>query len=914
MILEGNERGYGAELARHLLNQQENDHVTVHAIEGFIADDLAGALAEAAAISQATQCQKYLFSLSLNPPPDADVSVAAFEDAITRAEQKLGLVGQPRAIVFHEKNGRRHAHCVWSRIDPAHLRAINLSHYKRKLCDVSRDLYRLHDWEMPNGFLDPALRDPLNVSRQEAAQAKREKLDRSALKAMFQQCWERSDSQNAFAAALWSEGYALAQGDRRGFVAVDRNGKVWSLSRWCGVKPKAMRERLGSEEVLWSIEEAHAAFATLGPPEAKRPLLTPDATLEHRRMLLVARQRQERDDLKAHQKARRIQEIKARHARLPKGLRAVWAQVTAGYDRLIQAFSAEADKAHARNAQETQNLIERHLAERQALNQQHNQPDLVAELSETFEVAVKLDPRQKLVLPADDVPFSRDQLIQKPALILGYISHKNARFDRTEVLRALAKRIDDPMALTQAAEKAMASSELVRLDNDILTLDGNPAYTTRNYLNAEQALQSAAASMAAHNGFAVSKGVIAGAIDQQNRDMRQAFGGALSEEQCAALNHILGARQLACVVGLAGAGKSTMLKTAQVAWQRQGIRVHGAALAGKAAAGLQAASGIPSRTLASLEASWENGAEPIARGDILVVDEAGMIGTRQMQRVTSKLHEIGAKLVLVGDPEQLQPIEAGRPFEKLIERHGAARLTEIHRQRDAWQRTASRELSAGKINEAVARYDAKGAVLERQSRDLALAALVEAYMTDLEQDGAATSRLALAHRRKDVHAINQTIRATLRLAKPQGDETLFETETGLRAFGTGDRIVFTRNDKIIGVKNGMLGTVKKAHDGKIVVQLDEEDGAGRTINFNPNSYNAFDHGYAVTIHKAQGVTVDQSYVFASRTMDDPLAYVAMTRHRDSMKLFVDQSDRPTWVQVEQTRQNQCKKIRNGPDL
>lgn len=115
MILEGNVRGYGSELAHHLLNPRDNDHVTVHAIEGFVADDLFGAFAEAEAISQATQCQKYLFSLSLNPPPDADVSIESFEEAIVAAENKLGLIGQPRAIVFHEKSGRRHAHCVWSR-------------------------------------------------------------------------------------------------------------------------------------------------------------------------------------------------------------------------------------------------------------------------------------------------------------------------------------------------------------------------------------------------------------------------------------------------------------------------------------------------------------------------------------------------------------------------------------------------------------------------------------------------------------------------------------------------------------------------------------------------------------------------------------------------------------------------------
>lgn len=215
MILEGNERGFGAELARHLLNPKDNDHVTVHGIEGFVADDLLGALAEAEAISGATQCQKYLFSLSLNPPAEADCSVEAFEAAIASVEEKLNLKGQPRAIVFHEKNGRRHAHCVWSRIDASAMRAINLPHYKRKLGDISRSLYLQHNWEMPEGFRDQAKRDPLNVSRQEAGQAKRLKRDAKALKSMFRDCWQRSDSCASFEAALREHGLLLARGERR---------------------------------------------------------------------------------------------------------------------------------------------------------------------------------------------------------------------------------------------------------------------------------------------------------------------------------------------------------------------------------------------------------------------------------------------------------------------------------------------------------------------------------------------------------------------------------------------------------------------------------------------------------------------------------------------------------------------------
>ncbi|MEL7167484.1 MAG: relaxase/mobilization nuclease domain-containing protein [Pseudomonadota bacterium] len=245
MILEGNTRGYGAELARHLLNPRDNDHVTVHGIEGFVTDDLFGAFAEAEAIAQATQCQKYLFSLSLNPPTDQSASVELFEATIAETESRLGLTGQPRAIVFHEKNGRRHAHVVWSRIDAQALKAINMPHYKRKLTRQAHEIYLAQGWDVPKGFERFEDRDPLNTGRDEAQQAKRTQRDRATLKRMFRECWEQSDSGPAFAAALEAQGYVLARGDRRGVVAVDADGHIWSLSRWCGVKPRDLRRKVG---------------------------------------------------------------------------------------------------------------------------------------------------------------------------------------------------------------------------------------------------------------------------------------------------------------------------------------------------------------------------------------------------------------------------------------------------------------------------------------------------------------------------------------------------------------------------------------------------------------------------------------------------------------------------------------------
>lgn len=898
MILEANERAYGEELARHLLNPRDNDHVTVHGIDGFIADDLFGAFAEAEAISGATRCQNYLFSLSLNPPPNASVPVEVFERTIASVEKKLGLVGQPRAIVFHEKNGRRHAHCVWSRIKADDMHAINIAHYKRKLTSLSREIYLEQEWDMPLGFEDKQNRDPNNYSRAEAGQAKRSKCDPKATKAQFRQCWEGSDTRASFEAALREEGYLLACGERRGFVAVNADGKIWSLSRWCGVKAKDLRAKLGSEDSLPSVNQVLHLVGDL--PRTRS--VDQSVETEQKRSTLVERQRAERRTLLEYQEERRNAECADRHARLPKGFKAMFWRVTGKFQETQRQFEQEAARSKERDRAEQQGLIDQHLSERRAMDREAQRVGL----AKPFQDALGRDPRQVLELPADDLPFTKAQLQIDPALILGHISRTKASFTRTDILRGLAKRIDDHQVLQQLANKATVSHDLIRLESGTTS-----SFTTKDYRAAEDQLRATSQVMDASSGTPVSDAHVASAAAKQDRAMQHAFGGALSAEQRDALRHVLDGKQLACVIGLAGAGKSTMLATAKEAWTRQGIVVHGAALAGKAADGLETASGISSRTLASLELSWKNGYAPIAQGDVLVVDEAGMIGTRQMARVTSKLNDIGAKLVLIGDPDQLQPIEAGTPFRDMIADVGAARLTEIHRQREDWQKQASRDLAAGDTAQAVQSYREDGAVKQGHTREETIETLVEAYTMDVADSGGQHSRMAFAHRRKDVHALNQAIRSKLRDTDNPPEEFLFQTETGKRAFATGDRIVFGSNDKELGVKNGMLGTVAQARDGKIEVTLDGE--TPRTLSFDPQTYRSFDHGYAVTIHKSQGATVEQAYVLGSRTMDKHLAYVAMTRHRDAMTLYISAEDRPKWAQSPRLERSETRN-RGGPSM
>ena len=253
MILVGNRRGGSDNLTAHLLNIQENEHVELHEVRGFMADDLGGALHEAYGISRGTRCKKFLYSLSLSPPEIESVSVEVFETAINRIEQQLGFTGQPRAIVFHEKKGRRHAHVVWSRINAETMTAIDPYQDKLALEQIARELFQENEWSMPAGLKRREDSDPLNFSHAEHAQAKRVKRNPKDLKRLFKECWEQSDTRPAFAHAIIENGFILAKGDRRGFVAVDANGEVYSVARYVGVKACDLRNRFGKPDDLPSI-------------------------------------------------------------------------------------------------------------------------------------------------------------------------------------------------------------------------------------------------------------------------------------------------------------------------------------------------------------------------------------------------------------------------------------------------------------------------------------------------------------------------------------------------------------------------------------------------------------------------------------------------------------------------------------
>ena len=917
MILNGNRRASPAKLAVHLMNVEDNDYVHIHEIRGFISDDLHGAYHEAYGISRGTRCKKFLYSLSLNPPDTENVSIEVFEEAIGRIEQKLGFTGQPRTIVFHEKKGRRHAHVVWSRINSDTMTAIDPFEDKLKLNEIGRKLFLEHGWELPDGYNCKEDADPYNYSHAEHQQAKRAKRDPKELKLIFAECWERSDSKASFASALYEHGFILAKGDRRAFVALDTQGEVYSVSKWADVKIKQVRARFGSPDDLPSVDQALHQFGShesKSDPQTGRDLEYQYklSAFEERRVALVSRHCEEREALERRLETRRIKEIKARSDKLPTGLRAAWHKLSGRYDAIIKDNELDDERCKIRDRAEYQSLIELQLQERRILQGELEQLDRDYEIvSEPLET----DPAQELVLPSGPEAFSiKAKVRHEPAYILNVITDKHEDFTRPDVVRALAEHFSDPLELGSAVDVAMRSNDLIEIQSRPV-----PRYSTAEMLEVKASLQATASKLSQTIGHYVSGRNVNAAICRQNKLLNEAVGANLSTEQETAIRYCLSPDQLSVVVGLAGAGKSTMLSAVRDAYQRQGYIVRGAALSGKAADGLESSSGIESRTLASLERSWKKGFSQLTSKDVLVIDEAGMIGTRQLHRFITEAQKTGAKIILVGDPEQLQPINAGTPFRHITEQIDSVRLVENHRQRLDWQKQASLDLAEQRIEDALNAYEVNGNVKGYRDNSEAITSLVTDYMADLSVDMNA-SRLALAYRRKDVFTINQAIRSVRQSAGELSVETLLQTKHGKRAFAPTDRILLTENNHPLGIRNGMLGTVKAVSEDALEIRLDAQDGQShRKVVINPKLYNSFDHGYATTIHKSQGATVDRSYVLGSVLMDRHLTYVAMTRHKQDATLYGDHTSlnkmwRSDMKETSHYNQSQSHNPRRGPTM
>lgn len=486
--------------------------------------------------------------------------------------------------------------------------------------------------------------------------------------------------------------------------------------------------------------------------------------------------------------------------------------------------------------------------------------------------------REKMARFADHQRIAQqngERILAEPKVALDAITRQQSTFTHHDLARFVNRHTVDAEQFQTVYETLKASDELVHLGKDG---HGRDRYTTKELLAIETKMLEQSSELAARDGHKVGKGAADRALAVKE----------LSSEQTTAFEHLTDRGDLKCVIGFAGTGKSYMLDSAREAWEAQGYNVRGATLSGIAAQNLEASSGIESRTLASRMYYWNQGRQLLTDKDVLVVDEAGMIGSRQMGRVLDEAHRSGAKVVLIGDPEQLQAIEAGAAFRAIAERTGYVELTEIRRQRVEWQREATRELATGRTEQALDRYRQHDNMHGYETQAAAQRGMLDLW-NDARISNPEKTQIMFAYTRKEVRELNEAARDRRKALSELGTEHTVKADVGERIFAENDRIYFLKNDRGMDVKNGTLGTVREIKNDRITVQLDRDERRpkepGRLVTVELKDYNYFDHGYAATAYKGQGVTVDRAYILASKHFDRHATYVSASRHRDSADLF-----------------------------
>lgn len=482
------------------------------------------------------------------------------------------------------------------------------------------------------------------------------------------------------------------------------------------------------------------------------------------------------------------------------------------------------------------------------------------------------------------------------------LAAKHSYFSHSEVLRDSAILSQHQGVSAQRLRRTLGefvskSSEIVEVKDRI--------YSTQKNVELESELLDAVARMSEDNSHVASIKIVE---DQLIRDGKKGKRkqNSLSWEQSAAVSHITmapGAVQI--VAGKAGVGKTQLLKVATGIWQKSGLKVYGACISGKAARGLQDATGIQSETVAKIlfDANQTVRSKALHHGkqvvraafgkptrrlkpafkldskSVLVLDEAGMVGTQHLHAIIQEVERAGAKLVLVGDSYQLQPIAPGNPFRSLSKLFGSVQIDEIKRQASAFDRKVVDDLSCGRIEDAIRSLDERGFVHVADNRQLAMKELVEHW-------GVSRHRAdpIFVPTRAEASVVNQSCQRYRKLQKELGGWKLLKVRG--QKFYSGDRILFERRDRKLGVENGYFGTIEKINESRklITVKLD----SGKRVLVPVKRYADFSLGYATTVHKGQGATVANAFVLLGGSMQDRfLSYVQMSRARGQTHVYVD---------------------------
>lgn len=471
--------------------------------------------------------------------------------------------------------------------------------------------------------------------------------------------------------------------------------------------------------------------------------------------------------------------------------------------------------------------------------------------------------------------------------IINHISLTHSVFTRRDIERLLFKTLGkedtNHSLFTGLVEQVISHKSIIGLgSND----EGRDSYTTRNQYIAESTLLSQVDSMASKSTHV---------FHQEIASFANSYN--LNEEQAQALEYLVKGTDLSVMVGRPGVGKSYLLKPLGEYYQTNGCRVLGAALSGKVAKSLQTETGFKSYTIASLTYRLSHNQLTLNQNDVLVVDEAGMVDFSSMSALINAAHKARAKVILIGDPNQLKPIHKGEIFKGILARTGYIELCEIRRQRDVGDRAASLDLSKGNIEKALMHYEQKGAIRMEDTPHDSAKKLVSDWQASIQSLSDIKEHSMFSFTRAAVSSLNEQARSALKenglLSRDDMvftrwvDEAISSNFIESREINitVGERIMLRKNDKTLGVRNGDFAQVESLSSAGITARLD----SGERVII-PRTYHHIDYGYATTVHKGQGMTVDKASILVdSQYWDRNLSFVAMTRHRDELSIYVDRA-------------------------
>lgn len=470
--------------------------------------------------------------------------------------------------------------------------------------------------------------------------------------------------------------------------------------------------------------------------------------------------------------------------------------------------------------------------------------------------------------------------------ILFELTERTSTFREQDIKRIIAIKGQTAVFDRDALFKEICDSpELVRLTS---FTDGQKRFTSQEMRELERGIVAKALAGKESTKHHIKDELIEAGIAK----VEEKNGFVLNEEQREAVHHLAKTGTVACVEGMAGSGKTTMLEAARVVFESAGHKVYGCALAGKAAQGLKEGAGIESGTIHSLLLKLEKGTVVFDEKTVVVLDEAGMTGSRIYADLLNHIEQAGAKLIAVGDYRQLQPIDAGGIFKQITKTVGSVELIDIRRQKAEWHKEAVHDLAAGNAEKALKAFEDNNCINVAEGRGEAIAQMVNAWHSDKTD---VKEKLMLAATGFETRILNEAARELLKK-----DGTLIsDTATVIqcadeneREFCVGDRILFLKNDNGLEVKNGTLGFVEKiAFDKEGIPQFTVRCDDQKVKTFDLENYSDLAHGLCVSVHKSQGATVDKAYVLTNENMGDrEWSYVAGSRSRYDTNIFTTKDE------------------------